>query len=127
MKDYDAKIIYSSVELTPKEKIRLIQANDLIGLDGCIHPDVPFVIPYDYHVKIQVHNERAKNDKDYTILVIVDKEGNRYKTGSSSCEESLDEVVELLSEAGETDFDLEFSFVPSKNYPGKYFISCTVV
>lgn len=126
MEGYKATIAYTSKELTAREKIRIIQANNAVPIDASVEPDKPLVIDYDYHVVVEVHNEKAKGDKDYIQVFVVDKAGTMYKSGSRSLIESMEECVSLMHEAGEKDIPLEISMSPSKNYTGKYFLTCTV-
>ena len=82
--DYSTKIVSSSRELTTKEKITLKDFNDCTGLDTVVTNEQGFIIDPDVIVEVQVHNERAKDDKDYTTIVILDKDGTKYNTSSNS-------------------------------------------
>lgn len=126
MEGYSAAIINSSRELTAKERIRFKDTSKAAQLDELVQPDQPFVLDYDFHLDIEVHNEHAKgNTKDYNKRVIVDTAGNSYVTGSESFITAMDDVLKELD--GEENIQLECYKVPSKNYQGKHFLSCTVV
>lgn len=127
MEGYSVKIISASKELTPKEKIRIKDFTNAGQLDDIIQGDMHFMLDYDYHVVMEVHNEKTKNqNKDYRKVVIVDRAGKAYVTGSESFLTSMEDIVAEMSETGE-DFALECYKVYSKNFQGKQFITCTVI
>lgn len=128
--DYSTKIVSSSRELTAKEKITLKDFNDCVGLDTVVTNEQGFIIDPDVIVEVQVHNERAKDDKDYTTIVILDKDGTKYSTSSNSLRDSISDIMDELADLEETDrADLKIKVFkkPSKNYSGKYFLTATVV
>lgn len=128
--DYSTKIVTTSRELTVKEKITLKDFNDCVGLDTVVTNEQGFIIDPDVIVEVQVHNERAKDDKDYTTIVILDKDGTKYSTSSNSLRDSISDIMDELADLEETDrADLKIKVFkkPSKNYSGKYFLTATVV
>lgn len=128
--DYSTKIVTSSRELTVKEKITLKDFNDCVGLDTVVTNEQGFIIDPDVIVEVQVHNERAKDDKDYTTIVILDKDGTKYSTSSNSLRDSISDIMDELADLEESDrADLKIKVFkkPSKNYSGKYFLTATVV
>ena len=128
--DYSTKIVSSSRELTVKEKITLKDFNDCTGLDTVVTNENGFIIDPDVIVEVEVHNERAKDDKDYTTIVILDKDGTKYSTSSNSLRDSISDIMDELSElSAEDKADLKIKVFkkPSKNYSGKYFLTATVV
>ena len=128
--DYSTKIVSTSRELTVKEKITLKDFNDCTGLDTVVTNEQGFIIDPDVIVEVQVHNERAKDDKDYTTIVILDKDGTKYSTSSNSLRDSISDIMDELAdleEADRADFKIKIFKKPSKNYSGKYFLTATVV
>ena len=128
--DYSTKIVSTSRELTAKEKITLKDFNDCTGLDTVVTNDQGFIIDPDVIVEVQVHNERAKDDKDYTTIVILDKDGTKYSTSSNSLRDSISDIMDELAdleEADKADLKIKVFKKPSKNYSGKYFLTATVV
>lgn len=128
--DYSTKIVSASRELTVKEKITLKDFNDCTGLDTVVTNENGFIIDPDVIVEVEVHNERAKDDKDYTTIVILDKDGTKYSTSSNSLRDSISDIMDELSElSAEDKADLKIKVFkkPSKNYSGKYFLTATVV
>lgn len=127
MEDYSAKIIESSSELTARERIALKDIRNAISLDAEVNPGDSLVITPDKFAIISVHNERAKGDKDYTKYVLVDTAGNKYFTGSESFYRSFRQIWdEMKADAPDESFSIECYKVESKNYAGKYFISCSI-
>lgn len=127
MQGYEVKIAHSTKELTVREKIRIKDLSSAIQLDEATQSEGNVVIDFDYYVIIKVHNEFSNDDKDYNKYVIVDKAGNKFVTGSDSLITSLEEIVDEMTDAGETDFEIEVYRKDSKNYTGKQFLTCTIV
>ena len=128
--DYSTKIVSASRELTVKEKITLKDFNDCTGLDTVVTNEQGFIIDPDVIVEVEVHNERAKDDKDYTTIVILDKDGTKYSTSSNSLRDSISDIMDELAdleEADRADLKIKVFKKPSKNYSGKYFLTATVV
>ena len=128
--DYSTKITSASRELTVKEKITLKDFNDCTGLDTVVSNENGFIIDPDVIVEVEVHNERAKDDKDYTTIVILDKDGTKYSTSSNSLRDSISDILDELADLSDEDKkDLKIKVFkkPSKNYSGKYFLTSTVV
>lgn len=126
-KDYEAKIEFSSKELTVKEKIQAKDTLNAYRLDELTQGDTKVVIDVDYFCVIKVHNENSE-DKEYNKIVIVAKSGDKFVTGSQSFYRQLLEIHDELAEAGALDdFTIEVIRVDSKNYKGKQFLSCSLV
>lgn len=127
MEGYNVEIVHSTKELTVREKIRIKDLSNAIQLDDATQQEGNIVIDFDYYVILKVHNEFSKDDKDYNKYVIVDKNGNKFVTGSESFMTSLEGIVDEMADAGETDFEIEVYRKDSKNYTGKQFLTCTIV
>ena len=128
--DYSTKIVNASRELSVKEKITLKDFNDCVGLDTVVTEEQGLIIDPDVIVEVDVHNERAKDDKDYTTIVILDKDGTKYNTSSNSLKESVQDIMEELAdldEADKADLKIKVFKKPSKNYSGKFFLTATVI
>ena len=123
MKDYKVEIKESSKELSARERISLKDTTNAIKLDEALAEDSVIITPVDYAI-LGIHNEKAE-DKEYENYIIVDKSGTKYVTGSSSFWSSFIEIYEEMK--GE---DEEYSIlayrVESKNYKGKYFLTCSI-
>lgn len=126
---YKAKVCESSRELTAKEKIMLKDTSNGISLDEMTQEaqfnNEKVILNIDYYVTIDVHNDKA-DDKDYQQFILVDKDGKKYYTGSTSFINNFIDIFEELTEAGE-EVTIEIYRKESKNYKGKEFITCSVV
>ena len=127
MKGYEVNIVSATKELSPKEKIKLKDLSNSINLDNATQAEGKVVIDYDYHVILEIHNEKSKDRKDYQNVVVVDKDGTKYNTGSESFLTTLEDITGEMLSAGEDDFSIEVYRKDSKNYKGKQFITCSVL
>lgn len=126
MEGYNVTIKYTSRDLTGKERVRIKDFSGAVQLDTAVTTDTPMVINYDFHAILDVHNEKSRDQKDYEKVVITDKGGTKYVTGSQSFITALEEVLEEMKGVDE-DFGIEVYKLPSKNYQGKTFLTCTVI
>lgn len=127
MEGYSVKIRETSKELSAKERIAIKDTSNAISLDEVTATEGAITIQYDYHVILDVHNEKSDN-KDYTKLVVMDKGGTKYVTGSESFLTALSDIVEEMVDAGEGDnITIQVYRKDSKNYKGKQFITCSIV
>lgn len=126
MANYEAKIVETSVELTAKSKLLLKDFSNATQLDKSIEEGNSIIIHPEMYAVLEVHNENSKGDKDYKKYVIVDKDGTKYVTGSTSFFESFMEIFSELDGTGE-EYGIQVTKYPSRNYEGKYFIKCSVV
>lgn len=129
MKGYETKIASCSRDLSAKERIRIKDFANASQLDDLVKQDQSFILDYDYHAIVQVHNEHTKSgETDYEKCVIVDRAGNMYITGSESFITAMSNIVNEMNEAapGE-EFSLECMKIASKNFSGKYFLTCGII
>lgn len=126
MEGYSVKINRSSKELSAKDRVRIKDTTNAISLDEITQGEGDVIIDYDYHVILDVHNEKSDN-KDYTKVVVVNKAGTKYVTGSKSFLTALEEIIDEMGDAGEDDIQLSVYRKDSNNYKGKQFITCSIV
>lgn len=124
MTGYSVKIVNASKELTARDRVAVKDTTNAIALDDATK-DSPLVIAIDYYVELAVHNEKSE-DKDYKKYVVVDKSGNKFVTGSESFFSAMLEIMDEMVDAGE-DFEIQVYRMPSKNYKGKEFLTCSIV
>lgn len=124
MTGYSVKITDTSKELSARERVAVKDTTNAISLDEATK-DSPLVIDIDYYVSLDVHNEKSE-DKDYKKYIVVDKAGNKYVTGSESFFTSMVEILDEMADSGE-EFQIEVYRIPSKNYKGKEFLTCSIV
>ncbi len=125
MDEYSAKIAYSSRELTPRERVALKDIKNAIGLDQATKDGGEVTIKYGMYAMVEVHNPQS-DKPDYIRCVIMDKEGNKYYTGSKSFITAFLSIEEEMRETGE-EFTIVAYRLPSAKYSGKEFITCSLV
>ena len=124
--EYEATIKFTSRELAVRERIKIKDTTDSITLDKATE-EGKIVISPDYWASIAIHNEKSKReDKDYDNYVIVDRNGTKYSTGSESFWYSFLSIADEMIDAGETEFDITVYRMPSKNFAGKDYITCSL-
>ena len=125
MEGYKATIARASRELTAKEKIQYKNTTDCVSLDD-VTKDAPVLINVAGFVVLNIHNEKSDN-KDYTKYIIIDKDGARYQTGSESLWTAFEDIYDEMTDAGEEDFQIKAFRMPSKNYAGRDFLTCSII
>ena len=127
MANYTTSITESSKELSTREKIKLKDLTSAIAIDKVVEPEKPLVIAPDFYARIGIHNEKLpENEQDYKTMVIVDKSGTKYYTGSDSAISPFVDIFDEMIDTAEP-FEIEFYKKESKNYSGKHFITCSLV
>lgn len=124
MTGYTVKIAYCSKELTARDRVAIKDTTNAVPLDevtrqGNVDIDI------DYYAKLMVHNDHSE-DKDYEKYIIVAKDGTKYVTGSQSFLSAMEEIMDEMADSGE-DFKIVVYRMPSKNYKGKEFLTCSIV
>ena len=124
MTGYSVTIKETSRELTAKERVAIKDTSSCIRLDEATKDAKVTIFPSLYCV-LNIHNEKS-DDKDYENYIIVDKDGVKYVTGSQSLWSSFMDIAnEMAGEAEE--WGVEVYRVPSKNYKGKDFLTCSII
>ena len=124
---YSVRVAESSKALTAREKIMYSDTSNATKLDDLVTLESPMVItPAEYAV-LSVHNERSEN-VDYEVFVIIDANNNKYVTGSQSFWNSFSDIWATMHEEEINEqYDIEIYKKESKNYKGKYFLTCSIV
>lgn len=127
---YKAEITYSSKELTKREAVKAKDLTDCIPLDKVLDEENPkAVINVDSFMFLHISNDLAKGNKEYDVCVVIDTEGNRYKTGSESFMRAIEEIsTDLLEDDGTWGAEgltIKAYKKDSKNFDGK-FITCSL-
>lgn len=128
-RNYTADVQASIKELTARQRIAVKDFSSAEKLNELITAENPhFRIDVDNIVKVAVHNEQSKGNTDYDVVIIIDKDGNKYRTGSATAYTSALEIYRELESANELDggFVLDFYKVKSNNFDGD-FIKCNLV
>ena len=121
--DFSAKIREASVELDKRMQLKLTNTGSAVKLDKAVTEDNSIVIEPTGWAIVDVHNEKARDDKDYQQYIIMTKDEN-YITGSDSFWNSFINIFETMD--GDP-FELKIYKMPSKNYEGKTFLTCDIV
>ena len=124
MTGFEAKIREASKQLSAKERVKFKDTTNAVQLDEATK-DKPLRIAPDFYVILDIHNDHSE-DKDYVKYVIVSKEGTKYVTGSESFFSSFKAIVDEMGGTDE-DYEVEVYRLPSKNYKGKEFLTCSIV
>ena len=122
--DYSVLVSETSKELTAKERIQIKDTTDAIRLDEATKENA-VMIDVDSYAVLNIHNEKS-DDKDYTTYVIVDKDGQRYTTGSPSFWSSFMNIYTEMKDESEP-WAIKAYRLPSKNRAGKDFITCSLI
>lgn len=125
--DYNTKVVSTSREITAQEKFLIKDFNDAIGLDSVVTDSEGIILDIDIIAEVQVHNEHAKDDKDYTTIVIITREGTKYTTSSNSVRDAISDIMDECKDEGIEDYKLKIFKKPSKNYAGKSFMTASIV
>ena len=129
---YKSEITFASKELTKREKVMLSDVSSATKFDDVIKGvDETFDIEPVAYAVVSIENDKAKGEKQYEVIVILDAAGNKFVTGSSSFREAFIGIWEQMTDNGVIAEGEEFSIRvykrPSKNYSGKAFISCALI
>lgn len=125
MTGYEVKIIESSKELTARERISLKNFDEMVALDEAVNSETPKItIDVSGYVVASVHNEKSDN-VDYEKFIIIDKDGQRYITGSQPFFSSFKEIWDEMKGENE-DWAVTVYKRESNNYKGKSFLTCTI-
>ena len=123
MTGYEVTIKEASMELSAKERIRLKDTTNAIKLDTATD-NAPITITPKAFAILSIHNEKSDN-VDYLNYIIVDKDGNKYVTGSDSFWSSFKSIWDEMETEAE-EWELEIYKLDSKNYKGKKFLTCSL-
>ena len=129
MTGYSVNVVSTSKGLSPKEKVMIKDTTDCVRMDEATQESA-VIIDVDYWAELSVHNEKSE-DKDYSNYVVVDKDGTRYVTGSTSFWNTFmniwDEMCDLVEDGNAEPWSLKVYRRDSKNRAGKQFITCSVM
>ena len=123
-KTYKATIEKASRELTAKEKILIKDTSDAISF-GDLKEGESLTIKPSVFAKIHITNS-ASESGEYDTFVIIDDKGVKYTTSSDNFMETFGNLMDDL-EGCEEDYAIKVYTKPSKNYKGKFFLTCGVV
>lgn len=123
MTGYSVSIAQASKELSAKERIQLKDTTSALKLDEVTQTEAVIIKPAMY-AELDIHNEMSDN-KDYKNYIIVDADGTKYVTGSDSFWTSFMDIAREMENETE-EWAIRVYRMPSKNYKGKEFITCSI-
>ena len=127
MDGYKARVAVVSKDLSAIERIKFKDTSDAVGIDLALKDLESLTVTIDYYGVLDIHNEKAEDNKNYTNYVFVTTDGEKYVTGSESLWTSFTDIVDELADEGMDEFPpIKFYKKESKNYKGKYFLTCSL-
>lgn len=124
VKNYSVKIVATSHDLTAKEKLRYKDTSAAIRIDAATENGDLVITPTGFAV-IEIHNEKSKDHKDYNNYLIFGNDGATYVTGSDSFWRSFEDIYNEMQDSNEP-WEVVCTRRASKNYAGKFFLTCYV-
>lgn len=128
--NYTSTIREASRELSAKERVMfkdMANATSLVDFVSAQREtgEKAIIDVVDFAV-IDVHNPRAQDDTDYTIYLVIDKNGNKFYTSSEAFWSAFSNIYAEMKDADE-EWGIEAVLIPSKNYKGKEILTCSLV
>ena len=123
MTGYSVSIAKASKELSAKERIQLKDTTSALKLDEVTQTEAVIIKPAMY-AELDIHNEMSDN-VDYKNYILVDIDGTKYVTGSESFWTSFMDIAREMENETE-EWAIKVYRMPSKNYKGKEFITCSI-
>ena len=124
MNGYSVSIAETNKELSAKERIRLKDTSDAVKLDEATKEEAIIITPNAYAI-LNIHNEKSDN-KDYNNYLIEHADGTKYVTGSESFWTSFIDIYNEMKDETEP-WQIKAYRLPSKNYKGKEFLTCSII
>lgn len=124
MTGYKSTIAFANKELSAKEKVKLKDTTNAVQLTDAVE-NGSLVLDLDFYVILHIENDKAE-DKEYDQIVLVDKGGCKFVTGSKTFMSTLAVIDDEMSNTNE-DYQIEVYTVESKNHKGKSFLTCSIV
>ena len=117
--------VSEGLNLSAKERIMYKDTQRAVKIDEQTNNGNHLVItnPKGYLI-LNIHNEKS-DGKNYKNYVIVDEGGNSFVTGASSFFDTFCDIFADMQGSGE-DYAIDVYKLPSKNYKGKEFITCSI-
>lgn len=128
--NYSATIAESSRELSARERVMFKDTQNAISINELAeeaHKDgaKAFIEGVAGYVVLDIHNDKS-DDKDYKNYLIIDKDGQKYVTGSQAFWNSFKSIYNEMADETEP-WSIEINLLPSKNYKGKNVLTCSLI
>ena len=128
--NYSATIAESSRELSARERVMFKDTQNAISINELAeetHKEgaKAFIEGIAGYVVLDIHNDKS-DDKDYKNYLIIDKDGQKYVTGSQAFWNSFKSIYDEMADETEP-WSIEVNLLPSKNYKGKNVLTCSLI
>lgn len=128
--NYSATIAESSRELSAREKVKFKDTQNAISINELAEEaakdgNKAFIENIAGYVVVDIHNDKS-DDKDYKNYLIIDKDGQKYVTGSQAFWNSFKAIYDEMANESEP-WSIEINLLPSKNYKGKNVLTCSLI
>lgn len=126
-KSYNVNITGSLHELSKIQKVAIVtnsarKLEELVPNPG----EGDFLLEgISNYAHVEIHNDKARDNKDYKRLYIFTDDGAVFYTGSPTFCDRFEDIMSLME--GETGWALSCEKGNSNNYKGKTFLTCKVV
>lgn len=123
---YTATIVESNRELTVQEKVKMKDTRDAISLEK-ISRDESVTLGVTGYAVLAIHNEKSE-DKDYYQYLLIGANGEKYVTGSVAFYNSFRDIWDDLTgeEMPAEGWAIKVYQLPSKNFTGRNFVTCSL-
>ena len=123
---YTATIVESNRELSVQEKVKMKDTRDAISLEK-ISREHSVTLGVTGYAVLAIHNEKSE-DKDYYQFLLLDSNGEKYVTGSAAFYNSFRDIWDDLcdEEMPEEGWPIKVYQLPSKNFTGRNFVTCSL-
>lgn len=128
--NYSATITESSRELSARERVMFKDTQNAVSINELAeeaHKEgaKAFIEGVAGYVVLDIHNDKS-DDKDYKNYLVIDKDGQKYVTGSQAFWNSFKSIYEEMEDETEP-WSIEINLLPSKNYKGKNVLTCSLI
>ena len=128
--NYSATIIEASRELTARERVMFKDTQNAVSMNDFAVSvketgDKAIITDVKDYVHISIHNDKS-DDKDYDNYMIIDGDGQKYVTGSQSFWNSFMDIYNEMKDETEP-WGIELNLIPSRNYKGKFVLTCSLI
>jgi len=114
---------HSFDNMTARERIAMKDVSNAVQIDEATAEGSLIISPVNYAI-LDIENS-ASPDKNYTKYIILDNAGTKYVTGSNSFWKAFIDIFDEMK--GEGEYQIEIYKRPSKNYSGKFFLTCSIL
>lgn len=121
---YKSEITFCTRELSVKEKIMYKDTSDCVTMDSVVTEENALLLDLDLVIVVHIENDKSES-KEYDKYIYVDKNGDKYTSGSESL---FRQFYNIYTELDGTDEKVTWKIFKkhSKNYNG-CFLTCTII